>query len=179
MKLPVIKPLYHLLRWCGAPVVWEVSVGSPVFRWSASGEREYLVLRYPSGHYDFPKGHIEPGETEEDTLRREVAEETGLTDVNIYAFRTSIKYFYRAHGTEAARRLRERRGTWIFKQVHYYPALAHSSDVILSHEHTGFLWIPYRQALEMVTFENARRVLRGSEAYLEAQAHATEQRKKN
>ncbi len=166
MKLPVIKPLYSLLRLCGAPVVWEVSVGTPVFRLREDGVREYLLLRYPSGHYDFPKGHIEAGETEEDTLRRETVEETGLTDLRVYDFRTSIKYFYQARGTEGERRRREGRGTWVFKQVHYYPAQAEGGEVVLSHEHIGFVWMPYIEALRTVTFENARRVLRESEAYL-------------
>ena len=166
MKLPVIRPLYALLRHLGFPVVWEVSVGAPVFRLREDRSREYLLLRYPSGHYDFPKGHIESGETEEDTLRREVAEETGLTDISVYRFRTSIRYFYIARGTEGDRRRREGRGTWVFKQVHYYPAQARVGEVSLSYEHTGFLWASYDEAMEMVTFENARRVLRESEAYL-------------
>lgn len=166
MKLPVIKPLYSLLRLFGVPVAWEVSVGTPVFRLREDGVREYLLLRYPSGHYDFPKGHIEAGETEEETLRRETVEETGLSLSRVYPFRTSIKYFYQARGTEGERRRREGRGTWVFKQVHYYPAQATEGEVVLSHEHIGFLWMPYAEAMRTVTFENARRVLRESEAYL-------------
>lgn len=166
MKLPVIKPLYTFLRYAGFPVVWEVSVGAPVFRLRDDRSREYLLLRYPSGHYDFPKGHIESGETEEETLRREVQEETGLSDLRVYPFRTSIKYFYIARGTEGDRRRREGRGTWIFKRVHYYPAQAGEEEVVLSYEHIGFLWASYDEAMRMVTFENARRVLRESESYL-------------
>lgn len=37
-----------------------------------------LVIRHRyGGHWAFPKGHVEPGESEEDTARREVREETG------------------------------------------------------------------------------------------------------
>ncbi len=39
---------------------------------------QVLLRRTPKGEYLFPKGHIDPGETEEATARREVAEETGV-----------------------------------------------------------------------------------------------------
>ena len=40
-----------------------------------------LLLHYPSGHWDFPKGHVDGEEKEEDTARRELLEETGISDV--------------------------------------------------------------------------------------------------
>ena len=42
------------------------------------GQREYLVLMQTNGSWSFPKGHMEPGETEEETALRELREETGL-----------------------------------------------------------------------------------------------------
>ncbi|MFH1332713.1 MAG: NUDIX domain-containing protein, partial [archaeon] len=41
---------------------------------------EFLILQYTAGHWDFPKGHIEKGETERETALRELKEETGITD---------------------------------------------------------------------------------------------------
>lgn len=43
------------------------------------GKREYLVLMQTNGSWSFPKGHMEPGETETETALRELYEETGLT----------------------------------------------------------------------------------------------------
>ncbi|ULH15204.1 NUDIX hydrolase [Deinococcus sp. KNUC1210] len=37
-----------------------------------------LLVRYRSGAWAFPKGHVEAGETLEDTARREVREEGGV-----------------------------------------------------------------------------------------------------
>jgi 8-oxo-dGTP pyrophosphatase MutT (NUDIX family) len=37
--------------------------------------------RISNGSWLFPKGHIEEGETDEETARREIAEEAGLTDL--------------------------------------------------------------------------------------------------
>jgi len=167
MHLPVSKLLCQTLGLFGFPTVWEVSVGSVLFRQNLAREREYLILQYPSGHFDFPKGHMEADETEEDTLRRETEEETGMSELQVYPERVSIKYFYEARGNELERRKREGRGIWIFKIVHFYPAFAEgSTDVKISHEHIGSLWLSFDRALEKVTFVNAKKVLQATEDYL-------------
>lgn len=167
MQLPVNYSLYRLLTWVGIPTAWEVSVGAILFRESKYGQREYLLLQYPSGHFDFAKGHIEAGESEIDTLRRETVEETGLDELEVMEERMSIRYFYIAKGNEAERRQQERRGVWIFKQVHFYPAQVNSeAAVILSHEHTGFVWLPYAEAIEKATFKNAKNLIVETEMIL-------------
>ena len=63
----------------------EKSAGAIIFR-TENGIKYYLLLHYaPSepgkrGQWGFAKGHVEEGETEEETARREVAEETGIKD---------------------------------------------------------------------------------------------------
>ena len=61
------------------------------------------------------------------------------------------------------RREEEGRGIYIFKQVHFYPAETKAQEVKLSHEHVGYVWLPFKEAVEKVTFENARRVIRLAE----------------
>ena len=158
MKPPVWKPIYLLFRAFGLPVVWEVSAGAAVFR-VEKGRRLYLVLRYPSGHFDFPKGHVEAGETEEEALRRETEEETGIRQLRLLRGKMSIRYYYSAKGEEREWRLRDGRGVMIFKAVHFRPAETTESVVRISHEHTGFEWLPYDEARRKLSFENARRVL--------------------
>lgn len=165
MHLPVVKPLYILLKWLGFPVIWEVSVGSTVF-FEQEGERRYLLLRYPSGHLDFVKGHIEKGETEEMTLRRETEEESGIRDLHIFPHRMSIRYFYIAKGSEREKRIRNGKGIWIFKIVYFYPAETKTEEVKISFEHTGFVWLHYKEAFSQVTFSNAKNILSGTEKYL-------------
>lgn len=167
MQLPVNHLLYRILASLGLPVVWEVSVGAVLFRERQPGQRQYLLLEYPSGHFDFAKGHVEPGETEEETLRREVVEETGFTALTIMSHRMSIRYFYVAKGNEAEKRKVQGRGTWIFKQVHFYPAQVMSdTDVTISHEHTGAVWLSYAEAVARATFDNAKNLIVQTEALL-------------
>lgn len=156
--LPVWKPLYQVLRFFRFPVEWEVSVGAVVY-YQHKGPKEYLVLKYPSGHYDFPKGHVELGETEHDTLRREVEEETGISDIIVEPKRGTIKYYYRAKGNELRKRKKDNKGYYIFKYVHFYPAESKTKKVIISHEHVGYVWLTYKKARRRVTFENARAML--------------------
>ena len=53
----------------------EKSCGIVLFR-EEEGTRQFLLLHYPSGHWDLAKGHVEEGETEHETATRELLEET-------------------------------------------------------------------------------------------------------
>src|SRR3954470_6838993 len=56
---------------------------------------EYLLLDY-GRHWDFAKGHVEAGENDHQAARRELAEETGITDIQeIDGFAREIGYFFR------------------------------------------------------------------------------------
>lgn len=73
----------------------EKSVGVVVFR-KENNENLFLLLHYESGHWGFPKGHIEKGESIKQTAIRETEEETGITDLDFKKdFKEWIKYFYR------------------------------------------------------------------------------------
>ena len=55
----------------------EKSCGAVVFTRTAEGVR-YILIHSHKGRWGFPKGHVEPGETEHETAAREIREETGL-----------------------------------------------------------------------------------------------------
>ena len=60
----------------------EKSCGAIVYR-KYHGNTEILLIKHiNSGHWSFPKGHVEGDETEEETAKREIMEETGI-DVNL------------------------------------------------------------------------------------------------
>ncbi len=69
----------------------ERSAGALIFR-ETSPSRVYLLLEYPAGHWDFPKGNIEKGEEPQETMVREVREETGLRSIRVVdGFRNVIE----------------------------------------------------------------------------------------
>ena len=59
----------------------EKSCGGLIYR-EHDGETQLLLLKHRcGGHWSFPKGHMEAGETEMETALREIREETGLRGV--------------------------------------------------------------------------------------------------
>jgi len=133
----------------------ERSVGAIIFRRDV-GRCLFLLLHYQGGHYDWPKGHIEPGEQELDTVRREVLEETGIEDLTIYGgFRETILYFY----TRGGERIR--------KTVAFYLAETSTSEVKLSWEHVGYKWADYEESMNTLTYRNSREVLEKARRFLE------------
>lgn len=111
----------------------------------------YLLLRYGWGHWGFVKGNVESGEDERETVLREAEEETGLTPEQLSlqdGFRETITYIYKKDGTA------------IHKEVVYFLAESSSRAVSLSHEHTDYAWLSYDRAMERLTYDNARTVLK-------------------
>lgn len=115
----------------------------------------YLVLHYPGGHWDFAKGHVEANENEEMTALREMREETGIFKVTFMKnFRLAMDYFYR----------RDRR--FYHKNVIYFLGKTSEQKVKLSHEHQGYAWLTYADAMKQLTFENAKLLLKKAEKFL-------------
>lgn len=133
----------------------EKSVGAIICR-KEKGDMLYLLLEYARiddakgkhTYLDFPKGHVENGESELETLAREVKEETGIEDLKIIVgFRESIEYFFRI------------RGRLIKKEVVFFLAETKTKDVIISPEHKGFVWLSYDDAKNKMKFQNSKKLL--------------------
>ena len=134
----------------------ERSAGALVFRETPQA-RVYLLLEYPAGHWDFPKGNIEEGEAPRDTMLREVREETGLKGISVIdGFEHAIEYYYN--------RGRDK----VHKRVTFFLAKATdpSEAVTLSFEHRQFTWRTYTEASSIVSYQNSRRLLREAEELL-------------
>ena len=70
----------------------EKSCGAIVYR-RFHGNIEILLIKHiNSGHWSFPKGHVEGDETELETARREIKEETGLDVILDQTFRETVSY---------------------------------------------------------------------------------------
>jgi bis(5'-nucleosidyl)-tetraphosphatase len=132
----------------------ERSAGAVVFKDTESGARSYLLL-LNAGHWDFPKGNMEKGETEMQTVLREVGEETGLGQIlMIPGFRRVIEYYYRRDGKN------------VHKQVVYLLAKTEEDRIVISREHQSFGWFSFEEAKKKTSYENSKVTLTEAERFL-------------
>lgn len=122
----------------------EKSCGAVVYKWE--GETLYFLLEHMvQGHVSLPKGHVENDETEEETARREIREETGL-EVRLFTdFRRVITYSP-AQG--------------VSKDVVFFLAEALPGTMRRQEsEVSDLLWLPYEEAVQALTFPSDRETL--------------------
>lgn len=125
----------------------ERSAGIVLYLEKPEGIR-FLLLNYPTGHWDFIKGKIEKGETEHQTALRETKEETGIDDLEfIDGFKENINYNFQ-YDDEL-----------IYKEVVFFLAKTKTESVKISHEHLDYCWLDYNNAREKTTYQNARNIL--------------------
>ena len=121
-------------------------------------EQKVLLLQYATGqkegewdlqgHWDFPKGHVDKGETEIETATRELEEETGIKNIILLDnFRKTINYTI------------QKRDRKISKEVVFFIATTVETEINLSHEHVDYGWFDFTSALKQLTYDNARSVL--------------------
>ena len=133
----------------------EISVGSVLYNLDTNFNVNYLILNYSYGHWDFPKGNIEHGESELDTIKREIMEETGINDIKfIDGFRQQISYKYK------------KKLKLVNKSVIYYIVETKSNKVILSFEHDNFAWLNFNDALNRLSFDNSKKILKDANEFL-------------
>jgi len=108
-----------------------------------------LLIYQNNGFWGFPKGHVEPGESEETTAHREIKEETGLDITLDPATRYSFSYDIRDLG--------------IHKQVVLFLAtLTHPNQTLTKQdsEINQIRWVPLDQVESTLTFPEWRKAWR-------------------
>lgn len=132
----------------------------PVYR--KDGRTYFLLIRHNSGHWAFPKGHAEPGESEIETARRELREETGICDVTLCP-----EPVFEEGYTKAA--WHDPRQT-VSKTVRYFLGIVHDPRVrIQVAEIQDYKWVTYDEARAIITFDSSRRLLEQAAQVLERQ----------
>ena len=128
-------------------MIEETSAGIVLFR-KENSKILFLLLHYPSGHWDFVKGKMEKDESTHETAIRETREETGITDITfIENFEEWIKYDF------------QYQGELVHKKVVFFLAETKTEEIEISNEHLGYTWMDYNTAMEKTTFDNAKTVL--------------------
>ncbi len=121
----------------------------------ARGDRRYLLLHNTQGHWDFCKGRPEKGETPEQTIRREIREESGISRVvMVRGFRRLLHWSFR------------RGSVTIRKTADFRIARVRTARVRLSREHDRSRWGSATECAELLKFRNARALLRSADGFL-------------
>ena len=138
-------------------MIREKSCGALVYR-KKQDRLELLLIRHKNGgHWSFPKGHVETGETEPQTALREIKEETGLDVGLCEGFRQSVEYFPKPH---------------VKKQVVYFLASPDGDDTVRREEISEYKWCLLDEADTMVTFKNDKHLINEARRYLSGRSPA-------
>jgi 8-oxo-dGTP pyrophosphatase MutT (NUDIX family) len=133
-------------------VNYEKSCGAIVYR-KHHGNTEILLVRHlKSGHWSFPKGHMEAGETEEDTARREIKEETGLDVLLDTGFRETVNYSPKKNTK---------------KTVVYFVGMVASHELIPQQDEISELrWLEIEQAGNVLTYDNDKLLANKAKSFI-------------
>lgn len=147
------------------------AAGGIVYReGSDSSEPEFLLLLHKHGRYwSFPKGRQNKGESDIETARREIREETGIEDFTLLKkggllISNSVRYFVR-------------RGTsFIPKEVRYYLVkFSKRVEVSLSREHIAYKWLKFDDAIANLSHNNSKELLTKVYSNLQLDDNETEE----
>lgn len=124
---------------------YEKSCGALVFR-KYHGNTELLLIKHANGgHWSFPKGHVEPGETEEQTATREVKEETGIDIIIDTSFREVVSYSPKKDTQ---------------KDVVYFLAFAKNHNYIPQEEEISEIkWVEISRVHTILSYDNDRQLV--------------------
>ena len=130
----------------------EKSCGALVYRKQGEAVQLLLLKHRMGGHWSFPKGHVEAGETEMQTALREVREETGLSISLLPGFREQVNYSPRPG---------------ISKDVVYFLGFAEDSRTTPQEEEISEIrWVNIGRMQNYLTYNNDRRMVRGVKRFL-------------
>ena len=129
--------------------LYEKSCGGIIFYKSKQNTKILLVKNNNGRYWSFPKGHIEDGETEQETAIREIREETGLDVTLVEGFREISEYC--PFGK-------------IRKRVVFFLARAFTDNVRIQEEEIdSYIWVDLQQARKLCSYDNDLRIIEKAE----------------
>ena len=129
--------------------LYEKSCGGIIFYKTKQNTKILLVKNNNGRYWSFPKGHIEEGETEQETAIREIKEETGLDVTIVKNFREISEYC--PFGK-------------IRKRVVFFLARAFTDNVKIQEEEIdSYIWVDLQQARKLCSYDNDLRIIEKAE----------------
>ncbi len=131
---------------------YEKSCGAIVYRHIGGTIRYLLIKNRRSSNWSFPKGHVEVGESLEETAIREVHEETGIKIYIFPGFMSKSQYTVQNK---------------IQKTVHIFVATTKDEQTRIQYEEIeDYIWLPYESAHTHLKFENDKNILTDARDFL-------------
>jgi len=139
-------------------MIKHVSAGGVVF--NTNLDKVYLIHKIERDEWNLPKGHLEQGETSLDTAKREIKEETGLSDfVILGSSPTNIVSYKFINGNGKNE-----------KTVYFFSAIALSDEACVTQqmadEGLDGAWFEVNEAIAIVMSETAETIKKSHETVL-------------
>ena len=130
-------------------IVREPTAGGVVFRRNKSGGIEILLIQDAKDRWTIPKGHIEEGETAQQTAKREIGEEAGLMDVDMLGWLGKIHFRYR----------RVDRLVLMTTQIYLVRAKGDTNAIKKEEWMNGIKWFAFNDALDAIEYEDIGKLM--------------------
>ena len=133
---------------------FESSCGAVVYKHFLDAVKYLLIRNKRSANWGFAKGHIEDGETKEETALREVREETGLSVRIVEGFEEE------SHYTVAGK---------FEKTVTLFLAESESKDYAMQEDEIAEIgWFDFDEGIDILNFDNDKRILTEAKRFIES-----------
>lgn len=130
-------------------IVREPTAGGIVFRRNKEGRVEILLIQDAKDRWTIPKGHIEEGETAQQTARREIGEEAGLHNVDMLGWLGKIHFRYR----------RVDRLVLMTTQIYLVRAKGDTDSIKKEEWMNGIKWFSFHEALDEIEYEDIGKLM--------------------
>jgi len=130
-------------------IVREPTSGGIIFRHGKDGGVEILMIQDGKDRWTIPKGHIEEGETAEETTVREIGEEAGLADVEVLGWLGKINFRYR----------RVDKLVLMTTQIYLVRALGDTNAIQKEEWMNGIKWFKFNDALDAIEYEDIGKLM--------------------
>lgn len=130
-------------------IVREPTAGGVVFRRDENDGIEILLIQDAKDRWTIPKGHIEEGETAQQTAKREISEEAGLSDTEVFGWLGKIHFRYR----------RLDKLVLMTTQIYLVRAQGDTNAIKKEEWMNGIKWFKFHDALDAIEYEDIGKLM--------------------
>ncbi|AKM80203.1 TPA: NUDIX domain-containing protein [Candidatus Saccharibacteria bacterium] len=130
-------------------IVREPTAGGIVFRRDEKGGVEILLIQDAKDRWTIPKGHIEEGETAQQTAKREIGEEAGLKETEVLGWLGKIHFRYR----------RIDKLVLMTTQIYLVRALGDTDAIQKEEWMNDIKWFKFHDAIDVIEYEDIGKLM--------------------